>query len=257
MKDKQDIFTENMEKYSDPEKYDLQYEGYMKDFPLIYGWANKLDGLIVDLACGTGRMTIPLAEKGFDLIGIDLNKGMIERAKNKSRTKGLNIQWCLQDCTQFDLPIKSNFIYMTGNSFQHFLTNESQDQLLQSVCGHLNEKGVFIFGARFPLIQELSDESVHERSYIDEHNRKVNEVSIETYDSIKQILRCLSKRTINLENGDQIVEEDSISLRYVYPQEMGRLLKQNGFEIIEVYGSWCKDYLQDDSTEMIYICQKK
>jgi SAM-dependent methyltransferase len=256
MKDKQDIFTENMEKYNDPEKYDLQYEGYMKDFPLLYEWANKLGGPIVDLACGTGRMTIPLAERGFDLIGVDLNKGMIERAKNKSKIKGLNIQWCLQDCTQFTLSTKSNFIYMTGNSFQHFLTNESQDQLMQSVYDHLNERGVFIFGTRFPSLQEFNEESI-ERNYIDEFSRKINEVETEIYDSIKQVLRCLSRRTIQHENGDRVVEEDSILLRYVYPQEMERLLKQNSFAIIDVYGSWSKDNLQGDSTEMIYVCQKK
>jgi ubiquinone/menaquinone biosynthesis C-methylase UbiE len=254
---KEDIFTDNMEKYSDPEMYDLQYEGYMKDFPLIYEWANKLGGQLIDLACGTGRITIPLAERGFDLIGIDLNKGMIERAKKKSTSKGLNIQWYLQDCTQFELAVNSNFIYMTGNSFQHFLTNESQDQLLQSVYSHLNEQGVFIFGTRFPLLHELGNESVHERFYIDEYNRKVKEVSNEEYDSIKQILKCLSKRTIYLENGDQVLEEDSISLRYVYPQEMDRLLIQNGFDIIEVYGSWGKDSVQGSSTEMIYVCKKR
>jgi ubiquinone/menaquinone biosynthesis C-methylase UbiE len=71
-----------MDKYDDPESYDWQYEQYMKDFPLIEELAKKLDGQIVDLACGTGRITIPLADKGHKIIGVDLNEGMLKRAKD-------------------------------------------------------------------------------------------------------------------------------------------------------------------------------
>lgn len=74
-----------MEKYNDLEYYDLQYENYLKDFPLLLEWARKQDGRIVDLACGTGRITIPLAERGYNLIGVDLNVGMLERAKRKDK----------------------------------------------------------------------------------------------------------------------------------------------------------------------------
>jgi hypothetical protein len=52
------------------------------------------------------------------------------------------------------------------------------------------------------------------------------------------------------------IEKDSISLRYVFPLEMERLIEQSGFTILNVYSSWEKDPLKKESSEMIYVCKK-
>jgi SAM-dependent methyltransferase len=156
-----DIFKDNMEKYINPEYYDLQYQNYLKDLPFLLDWAEKQNGEIVDLACGTGRLTIPLAEQGYKIIGVDINEGMLNRAKEKTNNLNLPIHWELQDCTELSLNTVVSLIYMTGNSFQHFLTNDSQNRLLKSVHAHLVDEGVFIFNTRFPILNELAiiDES--------------------------------------------------------------------------------------------------
>jgi ubiquinone/menaquinone biosynthesis C-methylase UbiE len=255
--DMQDIFLNNMEKYNDPELYDLQYENYMSDFPLLLEWAKRQGGPIVDLACGTGRTAIPLAEQGFEIIGVDLNEGMLNRAKEKAKTKKLRIEWILQDCTKLSLHTTCPFMYMTGNSFQHFLTNESQDQLLKSAHRHLDENGIFIFGTRFPKLSELLYKEESTQIYIDARNRKVTERTTEEYNPLTQILLCTSTREILNDQGEiTSVERDSIALRYVFPKEMERLLQQNGFTILHVYGSWNKDPLGEASNEMIYVCKK-
>jgi SAM-dependent methyltransferase len=251
------IFEENMEKYKDPEMYDLQYETYLKDLPMLLEWSRKMDGPIVDLACGTGRITIPIAEEGIKIIGIDLNKGMLDRAKQKSEKKRLNITWLHQDCSNFSLDFKSPLMYMTGNSFQHFLTNESQDKLLRSIYNHLDTDGIFIFGTRFPISTELITTQTPETIYYDKLNRKVSEYFIEKYDSLEQILYSTSVRKVYGQDNEIVSEEtDRISLRYVFPKEMDRLLEQNGYRVIEKYGSWDKEKLTVESSEMIYVCQR-
>src|SRR5690606_11904733 len=102
-------------------------------------WAKKTGGVLIDLACGTGRATIPLAKQGYRLVGVDIHEGMLEKAKQKS--DNLPIHWVTQNCMQLQLDITSKFIYMVGNSFQHFLTNEDQNQLLRSVHYHLEKDG--------------------------------------------------------------------------------------------------------------------
>jgi ubiquinone/menaquinone biosynthesis C-methylase UbiE len=252
-----DIFVENMEKYKNPELYDLEYDGYIKDLPLLLEWAQKKGGPIVDLACGTGRVTIPIAEKDIEMIGIDLNKGMLERAEQKSLEKELQITWSLQDCSNFTLDIMSPFIYMTGNSFQHFLTNESQDDLLRSIHRHLCKDGIFIFGTRFPQNTELITTRTTEETYNDKLNRKVTEYYEKVYDPITQILHSTSIRKLYSQDKKiDTKEKDNISMRFVYPKEMDRLLEQNGYRIVNKYGSWTKETLNSDSLEMIYVCQK-
>lgn len=251
----ENIFQTNMEKYTDPEYYDLEYEAYLEDVPLLAEWSNKQQGTIIDLACGTGRVTIPLAKQGHKLVGVDLHAGMLQQAKEKAANARLSVEWILQDCSKLSLMLKANLIYMTGNSFQHFLTNESQNLLLQSVCRHLEPNGIFIFNIRFPILSELAVVEETMRVYTDRRNRKIRERSEETYDTLSQILLCTSVREIldGAEKGR--IEQDHISLRYVFPLEMERLLTQNGLTILESYSSWKKEPLKNNSSEMIYICK--
>jgi hypothetical protein len=59
---------------------------------------------------------------------------------------------------------------MTGNSFQHFLTNDSQNKLLRSVYSHLDGEGVFIFNTRFPVLSELAVKEERQEVYVDKRN---------------------------------------------------------------------------------------
>lgn len=254
---KEDIFKSNFEKYEDPEYYDLEFQDYLNDLPFLVEWANKQKGTIVDLGCGTGRVTIPLAQQGHKLIGVDLHEGMLNQAREKTANNSLSVEWTLQDCTKLSLNILVPLIYMTGNSFQHFLTNESQNQLLQSIHNHLEENGIFIFNTRFPILSELAEVEESTRIYLDKRSRKIREKTIETYYPLTQILHCTSAREILKGTEVGSIEQDSISLRYVFPLEMERLLTQNGFAILETYSSWKKEPLETSSTEMIYVCIKK
>lgn len=254
---KEEIFKSNLEKYKDPKYYDLEYQDYQNDVPFLAEWAEKSKGTVIDLGCGTGRVAIPLAKQGYNIIGVDLHEGMLNHARKKTANTTLPVEWVLQDCTKLSLNITVPLIYMTGNSFQHFLTNESQNQLLQSISKHLEADGVFIFNTRFPILSELAEVDESIRVYMDKRHRKIQEKSVETYHSLTQILHCSSVREI-LDGPDKgTIEKDSISLRYVFPLEMERLFQENGFAILEAYSSWEKEPLESSSSEMIYVCVKK
>lgn len=254
------MFTDNLEEYDDPVSYDIENNAYIGELPLLVEWASKKDGPIIDLACGTGRITIPLASKGFRLIGVDLHAGMLEQAKRKTQELDLQIEWLEQDCTRLNLNCKSSLIYMVGNSIQHFHTNESQNLLLTSIHRHLEEDGVFIFGTRFPNAEELLQPSTEEywKTYNDPTCKKeVDVFTISDYDALSQIQHYTTVRKFKDVDG-RVVEEKrtNISLRYTYPQEMGRLLSENGFEILHVYKDWNETPISNDSYEMIYVCRK-
>jgi ubiquinone/menaquinone biosynthesis C-methylase UbiE len=246
--------------YDDPILYDQENDAYTNDVKFLSKWAGKTDGPIIDLACGTGRATIPLALEGHKLIGVDLHSGMLNEAKKKSAELNLQIQWIEQDCTELDLPIKSNFIYCVGNSFQHFLTNEEQDKFLASVHQHLQQDGIFIFCTRFPNAEELLQPETEEywRSYIDQETKNTVDVyTISNYDPLNQIQHYTTIRK-HKSQTEEIVHErrTNISLRYVFPKEMERLLTAIGFEIIHVYGDWSESPLTKGSNEMVYVCRK-
>ena len=246
----------NLKKYADPEMYDHLYEGYQKDLSIVIKWASQ-DQPILELACGTGRLTIPMAQRGFQMIGVDLHEGMLARARQKAEEQGVTIEFIQQDCTQLNIPVKSSLAFMTGNSFQHFLTNEAQDALLQSVRGHLVDGGIFIFDTRNPVLKELAAVDEYEEKYLDKNGNQVIESHRDGYNHLTQILDCQSQRQTYRDGALIAEEQDSISLRYSFPREMERLLALNGFEIVHIYGDWDENELHANSVSMVYVCSVK
>jgi len=59
--------------------------------------------LVLDLACGTGRMTLELAERGYDMTGVDYSPEMLDIARNEAEKRGKDILWLCQDMCEFEL----------------------------------------------------------------------------------------------------------------------------------------------------------
>lgn len=244
-------FSNNLSKYANPKEYDESYKSYTADLEFIEDHLEGRKQTIIELACGTGRLAIPLARKGHFVYGVDIHAGMLKYAQEKADDEGLNIHLSVQDCTQLNLPIKSNFIYMTGNSFQHFLTNESQDALFMSVKKHLNANSELIFDTRNPILYELSNVDITEET-IEQNGEITKVIHKEVYDSLTQILECTS---IYISTKNEY--KDSIKLRYTYPLELKRLLQQHDFELINLYGSWKKETFDANSISMVVHARLK
>jgi hypothetical protein len=191
---------------------------------------------------------------------VDVHNGMLNEAKKKASNLNLHIEWVELDCTNLELNLKGNMIYSVGNSFQHFLSNKAQDGLLRSVNRHLEISGIFIFGTRFPSIEELLQPSTEEywRTYTNsETSNKVDVYTISNYDALNQVQNYTTIRKHKNKDGKIVGEKRTkINLRYVFPKEMERILFANGFEILNVYKDWNESPISNDSYQMIYVCKK-
>ncbi len=138
------------------------------------------------------------------------------------------------------------------------MSNEDQNRTLAGIHHHLEPGGIFIFGTRVPELKELSRVEVYEQSYTNRLGQQVTEQHEETYDPVTQLLSCRTvKSTFEPGSGKVLSCQDiHLHIRYTFPQEALRLLKQSGFDILHVYGGWKKEPLTPASPEMIYICRK-
>jgi len=245
--------TDNLEKYEDPLQYDRQYGGYDADIRFILGNLPPAGSTVIDLACGTGRITLPLAEAGNEVTGVDLHDGMLARAREKAAQQGLSVRFFRQDCRALDLPFTAPLIVMAGNSFQHFLTNKDQDRMLESVRRHIEPGGRFIFDARNPVLSELAEPDRYEE-IVESGGRKIREVHTETYDPVTQILHCWTEKFT--EHGTPL-GRDGLSLRYTYPRELERLLRQHGFQMEQMYGDWSGRPFEAESGQFVCICKRE
>ncbi|GIO90130.1 class I SAM-dependent methyltransferase [Paenibacillus lactis] len=252
---------DNLEGYRDAEAYDAlndldeTMEGkFFLDLGNLYG------GPVLDVACGTGRLTIPLAQHGHDTTGIDITYEMLEAAKRKAAELNVSINWVHADARQFELGRTYRFIFTTGNSFQHFLDRESVDGLLRSIHRHLDQNGVFAFETRNPILSRLAVDDESERdsgSWEDKEGFQCSSTYLRKYDHRNQLEFYKFTNRRWKAGTDVTVTEENFALRYFYPQELESLLYYNGFTLEEMYGNFDKSVFQADSPLMVCVCRKR
>ncbi len=255
------MIDNNLADYADPIIYDQENNSFEPDGPFFLEMACQAGGPVLDLGCGSGRITIPLAQSGIDITGLDIVPGLLAQAKQKS--PGLAIHWVEGDGRAFQLNRQFDFIFAAGCVFQHLLTRPDQEAMLARIREHLtasrgSANGRFATGLFFPHPEQLEDVPKEQEwfSYTTVDGRDVAVSGTEYYDPLRQVkVETAVRRWID-KDGETITRKAPLSLRYIYPQEMEALLHYNDFTILNVYGDWDRTPLTAKSRMMIYVCQK-
>ncbi|WP_314588640.1 class I SAM-dependent methyltransferase [Paenibacillus terrigena] len=242
--------------YESAYDYDVKYSNYMLDYSLVHEWAERVQGTILDLGCGTGRLAIPLAMEGFQVEGVDLSTTMLELARSKTDEHKLDIPFYEMNMTALKLNKPYAMMFMVGNTFQHVLTNVEQDLMFRAIHDHLEKDGVFIFGTRVPNLEELGSIQNYEERYRNGMNQVVVEEHEEIYDPMTQVLTCKIVKNIYGRANHLDQTKESLHIRYTFPLELERLIQQHAFQIEHRYGSWSKEEVTEESRELIYVCRK-
>lgn len=258
------IDHDNLEEFSDPANYDREDDSDTGT-AFYAGLAHETGGPVLEIACGTGRVSIPIARSGIEVTGLDIIPGMLEQARKKST--GLPTRWVEGDARMFNLGEQFRLIFLTGNAFQAFLTNADQKALLQRVRAHLQDEGLFAFETRNPLLSTFEDRNglfvrlethLEEESWpslIDANGHEVRITRTREYDHFTQILHWTTIRRWH-EGNQERTKITRIALRYTFPQELAALLHYNGFEVLRLYGDWNLEPLMAESRSILIVCQK-
>jgi SAM-dependent methyltransferase len=255
----------NLEAFSDPINYDKE-DPSDTGVAFYSALAQEAGGSVLEIACGTGRVTIPIARLGLPTTGLDIVPGMLEQASSKSI--GLPVRWVEDDARTFDLREQFHFIFLTGNAFQAFVTNAEQESLLQRVRAHLHDDGLFAFETRNPLfpnaqtrkgffpLLETRTEAEDRPPFIDVDGHEVQESITQTYDHVKQILHLTGQKRWH-HGKEEHRKITRTALRYTFPQELAALLYYTGFRIERQYGDWNYEPLSATSPSIISVCRKR
>ena len=249
----------NLEEFNDPANYDLEEaERSVTRIQFYTDLACKTGGPVLEIACGTGLVALPIAARGVPVIGIDLARPMLANARVKAQQQGLIIDLIEADARQFHFDKQFSFVYITGNAFQAFLQRIDQERLLAAVKRHLAPHGVFAFETRNPSGHELTDQLEEEMwfTYRNVQGQSVNVSGTQHYDPLTQTMHWTTYRRWN-DSGKSHLTTTRIACRFTYPQELEALLYYNGFQIIGQYGDWNKSGLTAKSEEIISICRHR
>jgi SAM-dependent methyltransferase len=246
----------NLEEYADPVLYDLENRSFEPDGPFFLQLAQQIGGAVLEVGCGTGRITIPLAQQGIDMTGLDVVPQMIERARQKA--PGLSIRWVHADARSFRLERRFRLIFESGAVFQHLLTREDQEAFLARASVHLEPGGRLVIGSIVPTAEMMETDEAEQAwfSYRNENGQEVHVSGTQHYDPMTQIKTETAVRRWQEVDGSEQLRVAPLRLRYTFPQEVQTLLHYNSFTIVERYGDWDRTPLTGDSKYMIFVCRQ-
>ncbi len=235
------------------------YDLFMDNVP-YKEWADYLDklfkeygiedGLLLDLGCGTGKLTRLLAEKGYDMIGVDYSFEMLDIAREQSDE---SILYLLQDMREFELYGTVRGIYSACDCLNYILEEEELKEVFALVNNYLDPGGIFVFDINTPYkYQELlADNTIAEtrdegsfiwENYYDEEEQ-INEYDLTLY--------------IKEEDGRFQRFEETHYQRCYELETIQKLLEEAGLEFVAMYDAYTKESVSEESEKVLVIAREK
>jgi len=242
--------------YLEGRHYDQLFTNGSEDLPFWVNQANQNGDPILELACGTGRITITLAQAGFRMTGIDNAEGMLKEARRKSAEAGVKVDWFKADMRGFDLRKAFSLIILPANTLCHLLDLSDFEACMANVRKHLASNGRFVIDVFVPKMELLinkPDERYPFSEYDDPDGRGRIEVTESyIYESDTQIKRLKTYHSIP---GEGAEIEGELNMRMYFPQELDALLKYNRFVLEYKYGSYNRTGFDTMSEKQLLVCR--
>ncbi len=228
-------------------------------------WAKSHGEGVLELACGTGRVGLRLAQAGAEVVGLDLSTDMLGIAREKA-TDSDNVRWVEGDMRSFDLGREFGLVLITGHAFHNLLTPDDQAACLACARRHLSPGGMLVVHLDHQDVAWLGDlvrakggvfeeEETFERP---KTGRKVRAMRAWSYERSTQTAICQTRWEELDENGDviEIRETEPDRLHCLFRFEVEHLMARVGLEVRATYGDFFGQPLADDSSQMIWVARK-
>ena len=233
------------------------------DIPFFLKETESFESEILELMCGTGRVSIPLLESGRIMTCVDYSQGMLDTFRKKVANKDYknSVNLVEMDVTKLKLDRKFEMIFLPFHSISEILSADKQKEALKSVSNHLENGGTFILTLQNPktrlkqadgttkIIGEfpIDDNSKMIISFMNQFHPKDKMVTgfqfYEIYDSKNTMIekRCLE-----------------INFKPIEDRELRDMLLETDLEITDVYGDYSySEFDEETSSFMIYKMTKR
>ena len=235
--------------------YDAENAGFDDD---LYFYLSLVEeGRVLDLGCGTGRLALPLAQHGFEIVGVDRSAAMLKRAKQRAASLGIEaIHWREAEVTELALGEQFDLVMFSYNGFFHLRTREAQRKTLRMMAAHTAPDGLMVLDLSNPLNYIRSDEAhgfVVERSFTDERGYDVIQQTLTTLDRASQMMDVTYIYDYTDENG--LLRRDTVPMhfRLVTALELELLIEMEVKSPLEFFGNYDGQPYEEDSSRLIAV----
>lgn len=203
----------------------------------------------LELACGTGNMTLRLKEKGIDITAIDISDDMLSSAQEKAFEKRYKINFLNQDLTEFELNRKFDFVFSFCDGYNYITDEESLVNSFKKVFDHLDNRGVFIFDVS--TIHKLRD-------IIGGNTFTMNDDALcYIWDNYYEDDMLEMYITFFVKQGElyKRIEENHVQMAHSI-EALVELLYKTGFTKVDVLEDYSFEKLNDESIRATFIVEK-
>ena len=249
------------------EYYDAENERLrwlQRDVPFFLRQLPKRKRLdVLELAAGTGRAAIPIAQAGHRVVGVDYATDMLAIAKRKRDAVGLTdrqLKLVHGDVLTLDLKRKFDVVAIFFNSFLGFATLEQQDQALQVVRRHLKRRsGMFWVDIFQPNLALMANEVAKGVDPTIFHVPSLNRTVFRNVDVRRDPAAQLNRVRFNYawfdDHGVEHRQKTEFDGTFIFPRELRLLLERNAFRVEEIFGDHDGTPLDADSPRIIARCR--
>jgi SAM-dependent methyltransferase len=199
------------------------------------------DGAALELGIGTGRIALPLAQRGVEVHGIDLSSAMVARLRAKPG--GADIPVVIGDFATARAEGTFSLAYLVFNTIHNLTTQDAQVACFANVAAHLEAGGHFVIEVGVPQLQRLPPgETVRPFALTPTH------LGFDEYDVANQGLI-----SHHYELVDGAWRAHSVPFRYVWPAELDLMARLAGMTIVERWGGWRREPFTSESTSHVSV----
>lgn len=241
--------------YDDPDLYDALLPASPAHLEYYLNLARPCSGGVLDLACGSGQLTVPVASLGGNAAGVDLSSAMLAAARRRAAAAGQRVEWVAADMRDFDLGRRFSLIFIARNSLLHLSTLEDFAGFFSSVRKHLHSDGILAFDVFNPSLRLLSRPSGERYPVMTKVSPVHGELTVEVagdYDPISQVNRS-TWFVSTAERRDAWVFP--LHLRSIFPQELLTLLAANRVELLRRDGDLAGGGFTGASSSQVCQCR--
>lgn len=249
--------------------YDSQPDPFAgNDIRFYLSQIPSADSTILEIGCGTGRVTIPLSQKCKAILGIDISKSMIDIFNKKlieNRNTTGRVKAEIHDACEFRTDEKYDLIIAPFRVFQNIEDDESISRFFDTIRYHLKNNGRCILNVFQPFA--VDDLAVRTKWESTKDNKKMWEMDIQgvkiiCYDKISKIhpdkLICYPTLTYEVVKDGRIIDktELNIAMRCYFPKQFIDIIEANGFEIEDKWGGYLSE-IYGEGSELVVKFKKR
>ena len=240
--------------------YDWRLEDSVEDIPFYVQLAKESGAPVLELGCGTGRVTLPIAEAGIEAVGLDLSDAMLDVARQKLSRMPEKIQERLKfvqgNMADFALERQFSLVILPANQFRELPTTKGQLSCLRCIGLHLEKRGAVVIEITSPfrsIKNCIVGRVFHRKVGYCQETGTIVECLFRTTD-VNLMEQWIEQETIyveHLSDGGAVRHIGGSRSRYIFPNELDLLLETSGFQVIDKWGGYDHSRLEDDSPYLI------